>query len=216
MTPKKVIVGIGNPDKKYAKTKHNVGWMILDELARRFKCDFGRTHNYMFAKFHINGDEVYLVKPLTYVNNSGEIIPHIQNLAANFAKDLLVVCDDIALPTGKLRIRKSGSSGGHNGLESLVAAAGTVNFPRLRVGIGAVPPGVPQPDYVLSNFTKDQEEAIAWAVKTGADSVICWLMQGIEPAMNKFNSMNPPGTEEKEEEKKTNFDLRRKPDEAKL
>lgn len=216
MSGKKVIIGIGNPDKKYAKTKHNIGWMILDELARRFKCDFSRRHNYLTARFHIDGNDVLLVKPLTYVNNSGEIIPHMMQEVADFSKDVMVICDDIALPTGKIRIRKSGSSGGHNGLESLIAAAGTVNFPRLRAGIGAVPQGVAQSDYVLSNFTKEQEAPIAWAIKVGADAVICWLTEGIEKAMNKFNPMKPPGNETKEEEKKTNFDLRRTLNEAKL
>ena len=184
----KFIIGIGNPDRRYDGTRHNIGFAVLDHLASTKKVKFKRQRFEAFTStISIGGENVLLIKPLTYVNKSGRIIAPLITTYGSFENNLLVVCDDIDLPLGILRIRKKGSSGGHNGLKSIIDALGTSEFDRLRIGIGRRT-GVDAADYVLDNFTKQEQKIIQPAINNVCDAIEVWATVGIEQAMNRFNN----------------------------
>ncbi len=184
----KVAVGLGNPGKKYAGTRHNVGFEVLAELARRHggakpKARFEAE----ISEVLLAGDKLLLVAPQTYMNASGRSVRQLVDFYQLAPADLLVVCDDINLPAGKLRIRRSGSAGGQKGLENVILHLGTQDVPRLRIGIGLPPSGRDSADYVLERFHKSERETIDAAILAAADGVEVWMAEGIDRAMNRFN-----------------------------
>jgi len=194
----KVVCGLGNPGDRYRLTRHNVGFRVIDLLADRWGVSAGKVRDGS-ARLEVARDEpvgrVLLVKPARYMNNSGAPLRAVlRNTAADPETDLLVVADDVDLPLGRIRLRRSGSAGGHNGLRDIIDALGTDQFARLRVGIGRSGETV---DHVLSTFAKAEDETAREAIATAADAVESWLAEGVETTMNLFNGVDlaePPGT----------------------
>ena len=197
----KLVVGLGNPGDRYRGTRHNVGWEVLAELARRHAPDARPESSFEADVLKIavppgEGRPVFesadalLVSPLTYMNLSGRSVA----AAAGFYKvqpaDVLVVCDDLNLPPGRLRFRGKGSAGGQNGLKDVIARLGTEEFPRLRIGVGRPPGRIDAADYVLARPTPDQRTELDLAVPDAADAVELWLTRGLQAAMNAANA--PP------------------------
>ena len=184
-----LVVGLGNPGPKYEWTRHNVGFLVVDELAERANIPVQKLkYKALTNTTVIGGQSVLLMKPTTYMNLSGESVGQ----AARFYKippeRVLVISDDVALPQGKLRIRRSGSAGGHNGLKNIIAHLGTDQFPRIKIGVGEKPhPDYDMADWVLSKFTGEDLKTIQVAVKKAADAVACYLENGPDKAMNRFN-----------------------------
>ena len=184
----KVVVGLGNPGSQYAGTRHNIGWLVLDRLAERAGwAGKGRQRdaaNVVMGRFR--GLDLTLVKPLTYMNDSGLAVRKV--LAREHAPlhDLLIVADDFALPFGKLRFRESGGHGGHNGLRSVIEEMGTEKFSRLRIGIGD--PVRNGRDHVLSRFEPDEVERLDELLDAAADAVEAWAREGTSKAANRFNT----------------------------
>ncbi len=183
----RMVFGIGNRGFRYRRTRHNVGFMVVDELARRYGVRVKRR----FCESIIGEGEgeggvgFILAKPLTYVNRCGGEYAGLLREYGLMSEDGLVVCDDIALPLGRLRLRRRGSSGGHKGLESIIEGLATMEFPRLRVGIGGVVgEGV---DFVLSRFRRNERDAAAEAVGRAAEAAAVWARDGIDEAMNCYN-----------------------------
>ena len=184
----KLIVGLGNPGLRYAQTRHNVGFMVIDQLIRPWP---QRKEKEKFAGLFIDGriedQPVGLLKPTTSMNLSGISVAKAMKFYGLETDQLLVIADDLALPPGKLRIRRAGSSGGHNGLASVTQHLGTDNFARLRIGIGAS--DLPDPaDYVLAKFSDEQWPSISAAIDRVLQAVDCWILEGADAAMNKFNA----------------------------
>lgn len=186
----KVIVGLGNPGREYALTRHNVGWWLVDALVEEW--GFGRWRQDKVAAVATGRREphaVRLVKPLTYMNRSGSALLDLKRMnAVDLVRDLLVVVDDVALEPGRVRFRPSGSAGGHNGLKSIEHALGTREYGRLRIGVGAKPPAMDLADWVLGTPSKADREAIQARFPDLKEGVELWMEQGIEVAMNRFNS----------------------------
>lgn len=183
-----LIVGIGNPGPDYARTRHNVGFRVVEVLAKRWgvRRDEARFQS-IFAVTRINGNSVGLLKPLTYVNLSGASVQAaVQKLKLPLER-LLIVLDDVNLPLGKLRLRPKGSDGGHKGLRSILHALQTDAVPRLRIGVGIPPKGEDLVAFVLSPFAPEEEPLIADAIEKAADAVQVWLTEGMDVAMQKFN-----------------------------
>ena len=184
-----LVVGLGNPGDKYENTRHNAGSMVVDELAERLHVPVQRLkYKALTNTAVVGGKRVLLMKPVTYMNLSGEAVRQ----AAEFYKippeRVLVISDDVSLPVGKLRIRKGGSAGGHNGLKSIIAQLGSDRFPRLKIGVGEKPhPDYDMADWVLSKFAGADRQMIEEAMKRAADAVECLLRDGADQAMNKFN-----------------------------
>jgi PTH1 family peptidyl-tRNA hydrolase len=185
----KMIVGLGNPGKKYAHTRHNVGFDVLDALAVRGRATFRRSWRFpvQLGEIEAGGEKLLLVKPQTYMNRSGEAVAALGRKKGVAPADVIVVVDDVELDCGQLRIRRSGSAGKHNGLQSVIDHLGTNEFARLRVGVGRVPAGQSRIDYVLSRFRPEEQSAMRDAVARGADAVLSVVEDGLETAMNRFN-----------------------------
>jgi peptidyl-tRNA hydrolase, PTH1 family len=193
----KVIVGLGNPGPKYAGTRHNVGFDVIDYLAAGPGCAPFREKFEAFVAEMKEGDEtVLLVKPLTFMNLSGRSVRAIADFYKVPVESLLVVCDDFNLPLSKLRIRTKGSHGGQNGLRNIQEQLGTDAYTRLRIGVGA-PNFGDAVDHVLSKFKPGERTAVEDAVANAAQAALTWVRQGAEAAMNKFN-----GGDEKDKPKK--------------
>ena len=182
-------VGLGNPGEKYENTRHNVGFQVVDELAERQRAPIQKLKFKALTNLlTISGEKVLVMKPVTYMNLSGEAV----RPAADFYKippeHILVISDDTALDPGRLRIRKGGSAGGHNGLKSIIQHLGTDQFPRLRVGVGQKPhPDYDLADWVLGKFQGEDKKAMDAAIQRAADGVECLLKEGLDRAMNRFN-----------------------------
>src|SRR3954453_13317332 len=162
----KLIVGLGNPGKQYDQTRHNIGFTVIDELAKRFHIDLDQTKfKGLYGSTIINGEKIFLLKPLTYMNLSGESIGPFMDYFQIDLDDLLVIYDDLDLPVGKIRLRQKGSAGGHNGIKSAIAHLGTQQFNRIRMGIGR--PSVPMSisDYVLGRFTVEEWSDISQSIE---------------------------------------------------
>ena len=183
-----VIVGLGNPGPEYARTRHNAGFWCVDVLARRHAVTLERKHRLAISgEGEILDCPVALVKPRTYMNRSGEAIRYLMARYGVSPERLLIVYDDINLPPGKLRLRPKGSAGGHNGIRSVIEAAGTQQFPRLRIGIGKPADGTGQVEYVIGDMPPEERKVADEAVERAADAVACLLTQGIDETMSRFN-----------------------------
>lgn len=182
-----VICGLGNPGEKYRLTRHNVGFRVIDLLADRWHVSGGGRTREGAARIEVASPvgAVLLVKPMKYMNQSGApLAAAVRQASGDPSSELLVVCDDVDLPLGKLRLRRSGSAGGHNGLRDIISALGSNEFARLRVGIGR---GGETVDHVLATFRPNERDLAALAIATAADAAERWLSDGIEEAMNEFN-----------------------------
>lgn len=178
----KVVLGIGNPGEKYAATRHNVGWMVVDALCGKMDGKFRKAgFEFWAAEGRLGRHKAVLVRTWTYVNETGRVIPE---LLKRYGDELIVVCDDVNLPLGSVRIRARGSSGGHNGLKSIEAALGHGDYPRLRIGVGG---GRPDPGYVLGRFRKEERETVEESVEHACGAVRCWMDEGVEKCMTQFN-----------------------------
>ena len=184
-----IIAGLGNPGRQYADTRHNMGFMALDILGQRHNIGYPEDgHKAMFGKGRIGAEKVVLVKPMTYMNLSGESLLSICSyFKIDIATELIVMYDDIDLDPGQLRIRKSGSAGGHNGMKNIVKLLGTQDFTRIRIGVGAKPKGWDLADYVLAHLSQEESAPMKDALERAADAVELILEDGVDAAMNRFN-----------------------------
>lgn len=183
----KLIVGLGNPGKEYTLTRHNVGFMVMDALADYWHVSINtKKFKGEYVKVKYQGEDVILLKPITYMNNSGESVIQVMNYFKIDVDDLIVIYDDMDMPTGKLRLRQSGSAGGHNGMKSIIAHVGTQNFKRIRVGIDKHA-YIPVVDYVLGRFTKEQQPLIEKGIQDAKEAVITILDKDFTAAMNAYN-----------------------------
>ena len=187
----KVIIGLGNPGKRYEKTRHNVGFMVASALARSHGIRLNtKAFNSLIGRGRILGEEVAIALPQAYMNRSGEAVKAILSRRKTGLCDLLVICDDVNLSLGITRIRADGSAGGHNGLASIIEHLGSGDFARLRVGIGKEAEGAGLSGYVLSTFKKAEETILDEAVETSVDCCETWLKGGVERAATQFNLKN--------------------------
>ena len=186
-------MGLGNPGRQYQQTRHNVGFRVVEVLARRWKLQGGRkafSGRLVDARISRTGSasrRVMLLEPHTYMNRSGQAVGALAAFYRIARQDILVVLDDMALPVGRLRIRTGGSSGGHKGLADVLAATGTTELPRLRIGIGSPPPMMAGVDYVLTPFEAQEKEAIGQAIELAAQAAEDWVFDGIDVVMEKYN-----------------------------
>jgi len=184
----KLIVGLGNPGERYAATRHNAGWRVAERLASRAGTGSWRARfDAALAEARWGAEKVVLARPLTYMNHSGQAVRQLVDFWKLERDGLLVVVDDLALDLGRIRLRAEGSAGGHNGLESIIAHLGHEQFARLRVGIGPAPPPAEHAAFVLSEFAAGERPAIDEAIGRAADAAECWITQGLQEAMNRFN-----------------------------
>ncbi len=184
----KLVVGLGNPGKRYQGTRHNVGYAVLAELGRRFGAGTPK------AKFHgevldadLQGVRALLLSPTTYMNRSGLSVQAARAFYKIPEDDILVICDDLNLPVAKLRIRRGGSSGGQKGLEDIIRRLGTDQFPRLRIGIGGPAGPGDAVGHVLGRMSSEERELVEQAVQDGADAAAVWAREGIDACMNRYN-----------------------------
>jgi PTH1 family peptidyl-tRNA hydrolase len=193
---RRIIVGLGNPGPDYAGTRHNVGFMVAERVVERARLkygpDYGRAR---LAEGSWRGVPFAVAMPQTYMNVSGESVVAMRRRYGLTASDILVVVDDIALEPGTIRIRPGGSDGGHNGLADITDRLGTDQFPRLRVGIGKDFPRGRQSDYVLKPFSAEQVPLIEAALPAAADAALTFIADGVNTAMNRYNSFRPPSAE---------------------
>ena len=181
-----IIAGLGNPGKEYAGTRHNAGFAVIDALADKYNIDVDTAkHKGLIGKGIIDGQKVILVKPLTYMNLSGECIREVMDYYKADIDDLIVIFDYISLEPGRLRLRAKGSAGGHNGIKNIIAHLNSNDFDRLKIGIGRGKNDTK--DYVLTPFSGSDKKAIDEAVETAVGAVKTWLDEGIAPAMNRYN-----------------------------
>jgi PTH1 family peptidyl-tRNA hydrolase len=189
----KLVVGLGNPGRKYAETRHNIGWMVLAELKQRY----GKTQPK--EKFHgelveaeVGGEQVLLLAPHTFMNRSGQSVLAARDFYKLSEDELLIVCDDFSLPLTKLRIRPGGSSGGQKGLADIVCRLGHDQFSRLRMGIGPVPENWDPAGFVLGKFAKEEREDVSALVTAACEAVTVWTLEGMDACMNQFNGDPAP------------------------
>ncbi len=200
----KIVVGLGNPGPEYVATRHNVGFDVVGDVATRLgwvasPSDFDRLAKSKFDGLALDGvittscgsEKLLLLKPMTYMNDSGRSVLAAAQFFQCAVPDLLIILDDMALPCGTLRIRGDGSSGGHNGLKDIERVLGTASYPRLRVGIDAPPGRVPARSYVLERFSPDQQPLIRPAISRATSATLAWAEKGLTPAMNQFNVAIP-------------------------
>jgi len=181
------IFGLGNPGSRYESTRHNIGFVVADELAQTLGDEIKRRRfNALVGEMSHAGEKLLIVKPQTFMNESGRSVTAVASWFGLEPNKVLVICDDLDLEPGVVRIRRGGSSGGHNGLKSIIAALGTEEFPRIRVGIGRPLHG-DSIDYVLGRVHTSQREVIDRAVSKAAEAAACWVSEGIDACMNRFN-----------------------------
>lgn len=200
-----VIVGLGNPGKKYEKTRHNMGFLAIDKLAEKHDIKVNKLkHKALTGDGFIFGQKALLVKPQTYMNLSGESVREIVSYYDIDLEDLIVIYDDFDLEIGTIRIRKKGSAGSHNGMKSIIGQIQSKDFPRIRIGIGKSGGGAEWKDFVLGKTSKQDEKLIEDAVDRAADAVGCILEKSIDKAMNEYNVK--PGLSGREDRDKTRND----------
>jgi peptidyl-tRNA hydrolase, PTH1 family len=181
-----LIAGLGNPGRKYSRTRHNVGFMALEELARKFRIDFAVRRQYRLGRGSMEGNKILLLEPLLFMNLSGHVVKDVCRRFGIQFENLVVIHDDLDMEAGKLRIRKTGSSGGHKGVESIIQSIGSRDFIRVKAGIGR-DPSIPAEEYVLRKFTRQEISVIKDMIDSAADAVHSIISQGVDRAMNKFN-----------------------------
>jgi PTH1 family peptidyl-tRNA hydrolase len=188
-----VIAGLGNPGDRYRATRHNLGFRVVESLARarsgRWR-EQGR--NRRVARIDIAGHDVLLLEPLTFMNLSGNALRPVVDAESVPPARVLVVCDDIALPLGQLRLRPAGSDGGHNGLVSVIERLETTAFPRLRMGVGPVPPRVDPAEFVLAEFLPEEAAVVDEMIQQATECAAAWIAEGIDRAMGRFNTRREP------------------------
>ncbi len=184
----KIVIGLGNPGKKYERTRHNAGFMAVDELARSLRLELGleKCHA-LLGKGALGTEKVLLAKPQTYMNDSGRSVAALLKDAYASAAELIVLHDELDLAAGTVRVKSGGGHGGHNGLRSIIEHLGTADFMRVRIGVGRPVPGMDTADYVLSPFFAEEREAAATATANAAEAVRVIIVQGAAKAMNQFN-----------------------------
>src|SRR3954470_13130127 len=185
-----VIAGLGNPGSQYAQTRHNIGFMAVERLAQRWRADWSKGPKFKcrLARTDRDGRKVLLCESQTFMNSSGEAVEPLTSFYQVEREKTLIVLDDADLPLGSVRMRPEGSSGGHHGLESIQERLGTIQFPRLRLGIGRNDPARREiTDYVLSRFRPEEAELLEKVLTRACDQIECWLAEGILSAMNRFN-----------------------------
>lgn len=184
-----IIVGLGNPGKQYDHTRHNIGFEVIDRLADDEKISMlEKKHKAMIGKGYVAGEKCILAKPQTFMNLSGESVGElIRYYKADEKTELIVVSDDISLDIGYLRIRKSGSAGGHNGLKNIIAHLGHDSFVRVKMGVGEKPKGYDLADYVLGHFTASESKEMDESIKRATDAIRTMISDGVERAMNQYN-----------------------------
>lgn len=184
-----IIAGLGNPTSKYARTRHNVGFDCIDILSKKYGIKVNNAkHKALCGSGVIGGEKVLLMQPQTYMNLSGEAIADAVNFyKINPSEELIIIYDDISLVPGKLRLRKKGSAGGHNGIKSIIAQLGTEEFKRIKVGVGEKPEGWDLANHVLGYFKNDERKLVDESLERAADAVECIITEKFESAMNKFN-----------------------------
>ncbi len=186
----KAVVGLGNPGDRYAGNRHNLGFMVVDRLAANWKArDWHSSHQALMCRISLPEGEILLVKPQTYMNNSGTAVKKIADSFGIKPADLLVVYDDLDLEVGQLRLRRKGSAAGHKGVASVISCLGTDEFHRLRIGIGRPPAGVEVVDYVLEDFPDDQWEIMEKVIASACHAAFIWMKDGIDEAMTRFNGL---------------------------
>lgn len=184
----KVVVGLGNPGSKYESTRHNLGFWVIDELSRRHKIPVGTDKfKAKIGNGFFHNQKILLVKPQTFMNLSGESVALIVGYFQIDINDLIIIYDDLALETGRLRIKGKGSAGGHNGVKSIIKLLESQEFPRVRIGIGEAPSFMDTADYVLQKPSGEELEVLREATKIGADAVESWVKDGLQPTMNAYN-----------------------------
>jgi len=180
------VVGLGNPGREYERTRHNLGFRVVDELARRAGVhEFRRHGSKLVARMHRNGDEALLIKPMTYMNRSGQAVQELTDRHVD--EDLIVVHDDLDLEFGTVRVKRGGGHGGHNGLRSILEEAEAGDFLRVRLGIGRDDQTADAADWVLEPFPAEQEAVVKAMIERGADAAEATLLRGAQHAMNTFN-----------------------------
>lgn len=186
-----LVVGLGNPGEKYRLTRHNAGFLVVDYLARTNNTKTDKwEERALCGSFALAENCILLAKPMTYMNLSGVAVDSLINKYALPLSRVIIICDDFSLPFGLLRLRSRGSSGGHKGLASVISYTGE-EIPRLRMGIGLPPAGVPVSDYVLSNFSPEEEEYLPEMIAAAGQAVITWIREGIEKTMSRYNGIIP-------------------------
>lgn len=184
----RLIVGLGNPGSRYAATRHNVGWIALDAFAAKHGLSFDKSaHKGLLAEGRFGGERIALLKPQTFMNLSGQSVAPASRWYKVEPTEMVVLYDELDLPTGKLRLREKGSSGGHNGMKSIIQELGTQDFPRVRIGIDRPAPGWAVADWVLSSFGSDEKPLIAAAVERSVHALEEMLTLGFTKAMNTYN-----------------------------
>ncbi len=185
-----VIVGLGNPEKKYEGTRHNIGFAVIDALADKYNISIkDKKHKALCGTGVIEGVKVMLVKPLTYMNLSGDSVADVMNFyKLDPEEDMLVVYDDISLAPGNIRVRKKGSAGGHNGIKSIIARCGTQNFMRVKVGVGEKPEGWDLADHVLGHFSDEDSRQVREAVDDAIGAIVMMSRGDVDQAMNNYNA----------------------------
>ena len=188
-----LIVGLGNPTKQYEKTRHNIGFDVMDALAEKYNISISENkHKALCGKGVIEGMKVVLAKPQTYMNLSGESVAELINYyKLDPESELIVIFDDISLEPGNIRIRKKGSAGGHNGIKDIIRRLGTEKFIRIRVGVGAKPKDWDLADFVLGHFSDSDRKLVDEGIRDAAEAVELILSEGVDAAMNKYNRKKP-------------------------
>lgn len=183
----KLIVGLGNPGGQYAETRHNVGFLLLDTWNEELKLEFRPKFQGLMAETQFGGEKVFLLKPLTFMNLSGRSIRELTQFYKITPQDVLVVHDDMDLPLGRIRLRRSGSAGGHNGIKSTIAELGTEEFWRLKIGVGRPPAGWDPAHYVLGSFGKEEIPSLEDVLGRGQEALRLWARGEGNKAMNLYN-----------------------------
>ncbi len=188
-----LIVGLGNPGKEYAATKHNCGFMALDLVAKQLSCKIDRAKfQGLYGQAIYQGTKVYLLKPQTFMNLSGRSVLQMSSYFNIPPHRIIVLFDDISLEPGRIRLRSEGSAGGHNGIKSIITELGSQEFPRVKIGVGAKPhKDADLADWVLSGFSANEEKALSVSLQNAADSALCIITDGLYEAANRYNGSHP-------------------------
>jgi PTH1 family peptidyl-tRNA hydrolase len=191
-----LVAGLGNPGDRYVRTRHNLGFRAVEHFARRRGARWGKpVKGVVSTRVDIGGRDVLVVEPLAFMNLSGDALAPLIAKESMPLDRILIVCDDFALPLGSVRLRKSGSDGGHNGLFSIIERLGSADVPRLRLGVGPVPPRVDPAEFVLAEFLAEEEKTVDEMLAVATECIEAWLINGIDKTMSRFNTRKEPPAE---------------------